>query len=87
MKNILSFDDFLSESVYVSPQEKERKQREAEMNLRSQIKKITTKIKEDPKKSEIYKIELDIVNSKLETFSLMKQLKAVKERYAKTKKK
>ena len=87
MKNILSFDDFLSESVYVSPQEKERKQREAEMNLRIQIKKITTKIKEDPKKSEIYKIELDIVNSKLETFSLMKQLKAVKERHAKTKKK
>jgi hypothetical protein len=74
-------------AVYVSPQEKERQQREAEARLREQVKKIMAKIKSDPEKGDIHKMELDIANAKLNVFALQKQLKVVKERYAKMHKK
>lgn len=67
-------------AAYVSPQEKERLQREAEIRLKEQIKKITQKIKDNPGKADIHKLELDIAHSKMETFALQKQLKLLKER-------
>jgi hypothetical protein len=75
-----------NESEYVSPQEKERKQREAELRLREQIRKIMDKIKENPEKADIHKLELDIAHAKLNVFELQAQLKMAKERHAKMKK-
>lgn len=81
---LMDYVDSNESSSYVSPQEKERKQREAEIRLKDQIKKITQKLREDPEKSDIYKLELEIAHSKMETFSLQKQLKILKERRKKS---
>ena len=86
MKHIPSFKDFLNESEYVSPQEKERKERDAEMKLRENIRKIMDKIKDDPEKADIHKAELDLANAKQTVFDLTKQLRTIKERHEKFKK-
>ena len=85
-ENIDQVTKFLTttnESSYVSPQEKERAQREAEARLKEQIKKIQEKIKEKPEKADIFKMELEIAHAKMTVFDLQKQLKVVKERHAK----
>ena len=87
-ENIDQVTKFLTttnESSYVSPQEKERAQREAEARLKEQIKKIQEKIKEKPEKADIFKMELEIAHAKMTVFELQKQLKVVKERHEKMK--
>ena len=87
-ENIDQVTKFLTttnESSYVSPQEKERAQREAEGRLKEQIKKIQEKIKEKPEKADIFKMELEIAHAKMTVFELQKQLKVVKERHEKMK--
>lgn len=87
-ENIDQVTKFLTttnESSYVSPQEKERAQREAEARLKEQIKKIQEKIKEKPEKADIFKMELEIAHAKMTVFDLQKQLKVVKERHEKMK--
>lgn len=95
MKNLPTYEDFifedsifgdLNESVYVSPQEKERKLREAEDKLKISIKDIREKIKKDPANMEVHKAALDIALAKQTVFDLIKKWKEVKERHAKMKK-
>ena len=80
MKHISSFNDFLNESQFVSPQEKERKLREAGTKLRENVQKIMVKIKEDPENADILRIELELANAKLTVFNLTERLKIEKER-------
>lgn len=85
MNHLPTFEDFLNEE-YVSPQEKERRLREAEAKLKESIKKIHKLIKDEPEKSEIHKAELDVALAKQTVFDLIKKLKGIKERYQKNKK-
>ena len=91
MQNLQSFEEFilesLNESVYVSPQEKERKVREGEAKLKDSIRAIMAKIKADSENSDIHKAALDVAHAKQTVYDLMKKLAIVKERKAKTKKK
>jgi hypothetical protein len=77
---ILTFDEFINESLFVSPAERDRQALE---RIKETIKKAADKLHEDPDRSEIHKLELDIANSKLNTFNLQKRLKDLKEKYAK----
>ena len=95
MKNLPEYKDFifeeniledLNESVYVSPQEKERKLRESEDKLKITIRDIREKIKKDPVNTEVHKAALDIALAKQTVFDLIKKWKEVKERHAKMKK-
>ena len=96
MKNLPNFDEFLTENAhldalimeeYVSPQEKERKMREAEEKLKVTVRDLMKKIKEDPKRADIHKAALDIALAKQTVFALIKKWKEVKERHAKMNKK
>lgn len=97
MKNLQTFDEYLMENEhlidelmneeYVSPQEKERKLREAEEKLKITIRELMDKIKKDPKRAEIHKAALDIALAKQTVFALTKKWKEVKERHAKMSKK
>jgi len=95
MKNLPEYKDFifeeiiledLDESVYVSPQEKERKLRESEDKLKITIRDIREKIKKDPVNTEVHKAALDIALAKQTVFDLIKKWKEVKDRHAKMKK-
>jgi hypothetical protein len=95
MKNLPEYKDFifeeniledLNESVYVSPQEKERKLRESEDKLKITIRDIREKIKKDPVNTEVHKAALDIALAKQTVFDLIKKWKDVKDRHAKMKK-
>lgn len=95
MENLPEYKDFifeeiiledLDESVYVSPQEKERKLRESEDKLKITIRDIREKIKKDPVNTEVHKAALDIALAKQTVFDLIKKWKEVKDRHAKMKK-
>ena len=95
MRNLSTYEEFifeefiledLNEAVYVSPQEKERKAREAEDKLKISIKDIREKIKNDPANMEVHKAALDIALAKQTVFDLIKKWKSVKDRHDKMKK-
>ena len=89
MKNLQSFEDFilesLDESVYVSPQEKERKVREGEIKLKEAIRGIMDKIRTDPENADLHKATLDVANAKQMVYDLMKKVKVIKDRKSRLK--